>query len=300
MPPDEPTLLFFRSRPNNWTTNTSIASSLQSIESSFLLFALNRYPHALTVATSAIESILQASAIGAKERDGFQKLIERAKNLSRPLKEFPPNLLEQLRTTRNRITHQGFSPPDNAESVRLYLSACLPLLVLCYREFHGFDLLDGLVLEYAKHLTIACKVLELSEPIPDQDTTYCMDGFVHLVKWSFKENFSADWESNALVHAEEIGLKYDHESSEKQQLERVFDCPWSFDCPVCEDYQSAIGELDSDALDDKCVIINRLACTNCGFVVLKDRPHLSQVLLQKQISESTPKILAEYGLLDAE
>lgn len=300
MPSNEPTLLFFRSRPTDWKTNTLIASSLQSIESSFLLLALNRYPHALTVATSAIESVLQASNIGAKEKDGLQKLVDKAKKSSQALDKFSPDLLDQLRTTRNRITHKGFSPQDDPESVKLYLSACLPLLTLCYHEFHGFDLLGGLVMEYAKHLKIAGNVLSLCESTPEQDTTYCLDSFVHLVKWSCKENFSANWEANALVHAEEIGIKYDHEFSEKERLERVFDCSWPFNCPVCEDYQSAIGELDSDALDDKCVIVKRLVCTNCGFVVFRNRPHLSQVLLQKQIPELTPKILTEYGLLDAE
>lgn len=75
----EPTLLFFRHRPEGWQTNTLIASSMQSLESSFFLIALGRYPHALAVCASAIESGLQAANIDAKDRDGFQHLVKKAK-----------------------------------------------------------------------------------------------------------------------------------------------------------------------------------------------------------------------------
>ena len=84
----EPTLLFFRHRPKEWHTNTLLASSLQSLETGFFLIALERFPHALVVCASAIESSLQAADINPRERDGFQDLIRKAASASAAFQGF--------------------------------------------------------------------------------------------------------------------------------------------------------------------------------------------------------------------
>jgi hypothetical protein len=200
----EPTLLFFRHRPDGWATEPSVASSLQSVESSFFLIALRRYPHALSVCASAIESTLQAASIGAKESDGFQKLVKKAKKSSEAVSRFSDESLEHFRDTRNRITHHGFSPRDDSDSVSLYLAVGLPFLSLCYREFHKFDLMDGLLMEYAWHISVAQKVLALAKATTqDTDISYCLHSFSHLIRLGFKESFSTGWEIDALVRADE-------------------------------------------------------------------------------------------------
>jgi len=80
----EPTLLFFRHRPADWATRDYIASSMQSLETSLFLIASRRYPHALLVCASAIESALKAADIGAKKGASFRDLIENAKNACKP------------------------------------------------------------------------------------------------------------------------------------------------------------------------------------------------------------------------
>lgn len=158
----EPALLFFRHRPEGWATKEYIASSMQSFETSLFLIAVRRYPHALSVCASAIESALQAANIGAKDRDGFQELVRKAKNSSKAVFAFEDEKLVDFRETRNRITHHGFSPQDDSETTSLYLEVGLPFLALCYREFHAFDLLDGLWLECAEHIENAQRVLGLA------------------------------------------------------------------------------------------------------------------------------------------
>lgn len=293
----EPTLLYFRRRPAGWATNASIASSMQSLETSFLLIALARYPHALTVCASAIESAIQAANIGATEKDGFHNLIKKAKKTSKAVEEFGDDSLNHFRNLRNLITHRGFSPQDDSEATSLYLEVGLPFLSLCYREFHSFDLMDGLLIEYVDHINAAHKVHALAKRLPRQDMSYCLHSFGHLIRWSCKQNFSTGWEINTLVHADEIGQKFQEIHAEKQELERLFDASWSFDCPVCHDPDSVVAEIDSSALDKKEVIAMRLACTNCGFVVSNSQPYLSQVLLEKQVSDSKAKILKEYGVV---
>jgi transcription elongation factor Elf1 len=269
---------------------------MQSLESSFFLIALGRYPHALAVCASAIESSLQAADINGKEKDGFQDLVKKAKRKSASIESFGSELLDRFRETRNRITHRGFSPQDDSESVSLYLEIGLPFLSLCYREFHAFDLMGGLLIEYVEHINIAQKVFALAKASPSLDISYCLNSFSHLIRWCFKRNFSAGWEINALVRSDEIGRKFEHMYAEKQELERLFDAPYSFNCPVCDEIESVVAELDSAALDLQEIKPIRMACSNCGFVVSNSQPYLSQALLEEQVLASRASILKEYGI----
>ncbi len=293
----EPSLLFFRKKPDGWLTSASIASSMQSLETSFFLIALGCYPHALLVCASAIESAMQAADIGAKERDNLQDLINKAKKLSKAVDGFGDESLDHFRETRNRITHRGFSSQDDSVATNLYLEVGLPFLSLCYREFHAFDLMDGLLMEYAKHINAAQNVHALAKNLLDLDMSYCLNSFGHLIRWCFKNRFSAGWEISALFHAEEIGEKFAKTYAEKKQLEALFETPWSFDCPVCDDVDCVVAELDPNAMDMKEVSPMRMACTNCGFVVSKSQPYLSQVLLQKQVAEKKARVLNTYGVV---
>jgi transcription elongation factor Elf1 len=293
---NEPTLLFFRSRPAGWTVNVSIASSMQSLETSFFLIALRRYPHALSTCASAIESAIQAAEVGANDRDGLQALIRKAKQHSPLIADFSDARLETFREIRNRITHRGFSPKDDSETTSLFLDVGLPFLALCYRELHSFDLMDGLLQEYVEHLNVATRVHERAKNLRDIELSYCLNSFGHLLRWCLKGNFSSAWEFDALTHSEEYGGKFDRMHDEKQKLEHLFDVHWSFDCPICDDVEAVVCEIDSQALDSLNVIPKRIVCTNCGFVVRASHPFLSEILLENQIANSREQILEEHGL----
>ena len=77
--PQEAFYLFFRSRPHGPTAG-SLTSSLQTIETTFLLIALMRYPHAITSCASAIESIIKASPSCKTSKQGLKALLEGTKN----------------------------------------------------------------------------------------------------------------------------------------------------------------------------------------------------------------------------
>lgn len=269
---------------------------MQSLESSFFLIALDRFPHALSVCASAIEGSLQASDISAKEKDGFQELVKKAKKRSQAIADFGDDSLNRFRELRNRITHRGFSPLDDSESASLYLEVGLPFLILCYREFHGFDLMDGLLQEYAEHLRAAQRVHTVWKASPEIDQSYCFRSFSHLVRWVFKRNFSSEWEIGALVRSEEVGVKFERTYAERERIEREFRASWALECPICDEYEGAIAELDADSISRKEIRLGRMACTNCGFVVHGRRSDLGQVLLEKQISEARAAILRDFGI----
>ena len=116
MPDEAPVLVFFRNLPANLATSEFLANSMQSLETSFVLAAAERYVHALVICVSAIEGALHAAPVGSKS-DGFQKLIKKARNVpdaSPRLKDFPQTEINALGKTRNDIIHRGFSPKDNS------------------------------------------------------------------------------------------------------------------------------------------------------------------------------------------
>lgn len=290
---EEPTLLFFRYRVNGWPV--SVASSLQSVETSFMLIALRRYPHALVTCTSAIEGALQASNAFGQPRGGLGSLVRAAAQTSSSIREFEG--VDRLRQARNRIVHEGFSPRDDSEASVLYLDVASPFLALCYREFHDFNLLDGLLAEYADHLHVARRVLGLAKDRGDLDLSYCLHSFGHMLRWIFKREFSVSWELECLEANENLDV-WNRRCGERSKLEQLLSPAWSFDCPICGEFELVAG-LDADMLERYEVIAYRMICSNCGFAVLGDKPYLGQVLLENQVNRLREQILKEYGVMAA-
>jgi hypothetical protein len=271
---------------------------MQSLETSFVLMAAQRYVHAFVICTSAIDGALRAARIGSKDRDDFQTLIRKARNASGAstrLMEIPQTEIDGLRENRNRIVHRGFSPKDNSVCVHLFISVALPLLDVCYEDYHAISLHRDLGQDqaFARHLSIAAQVCTRALPL-GVDMTYCIGSFAHLVRWFLKPNFTGDWEDESLIHGEEIGLNWKLKDREKSKIERLFSMPWTFNCPVCEEFESVVCDLKAE---NQQLIPTRMACTNCSYVVRDSQPFISDILLREQLTEELQhRILKEYGL----
>ena len=169
----------------------------------------------------------------------------------------------------------------------------MPFLSLCYRELHTFDLLGGLLTEYVEHIHAAQRVHALAKGLPNIDMSYCLHSFAHLIRWCFRRNFSTAWEIDTLTHADQIGGKFERTYAGKNELERLFEVAWSFDCPVCDSFDAVVSELDTAKLVDRDVVPKRMACTDCEFVVSRSQPFLSQILLEGQVAKAKSQILKE-------
>jgi hypothetical protein len=291
-------LTFFRNSPDE--AADAVIAALQAFETSLFLIALGQFPHALTSCAAAIEGALKASsALRATSNDRFVTLLEAAGRASLHLANFPKSDLTEFRKKRNDIVHQGFGTEDYSISAGLQLKVGIPLLAVCFREFHAFDFYDALLPEHSRHIRIAQKVyhrrLADAKDASDGSVTYCFRALAHSIRWSFKENFSSSWELKALTRAEEIGIKFDHAHEEQGKLESMFGSAWIFDCPVCFEYQSTVAELDESALSNRLVQPIRLACTNCGLVVQKSDYFLAEELLAADVAQAKAHILKEYG-----
>lgn len=292
----EPTILFLRRHPVALEDSVALASSMQSLETSFFLIALGRFPHALSTCAAAIETAIQASDAGATDRDGLQKLMRKAIAKSQAIDQFSEEQLRRFRETRNRIVHHGFSPRDDSEASSLLLEVGFPLLVLCYSELHSFDARAGLLPQLSEQMDVATRVHSFAKERSGLDLSYCLNGFGHLVRWCFKGNFSSRWEINALTNAEETGWAHEQTTKERDSLASLFDVYWLFDCPICDGIETVVCEIDSHMLETFKVVPLRMACTSCGFVVRESHPFLSEILMEQQVADARPRILKEYGV----
>jgi hypothetical protein len=269
---------------------------MQSVDSVLLLIGLNRYPHALATCASAIESVIKASRVGIAlgRSGGPRELIDAARNSASDLAAFPKDALDHFRKARNRITHYGFSPKDDPESVGLLIEVGFPFLGLCFRHLHGFDLWEGLEQDFVAQFEVAQRVYERAKGVEDLDASYCLNSLVHLIRWRLKDNFSARWELEAIADAESSCS--DSRIEQTRTLELRFGASWTFDCPLCEYPASAVTELQDSELGDGNIIPARLVCTNCGFVVRQAERFLGEEVLQTDILKFKDQILKEFGV----
>lgn len=296
---ERPDLHFFRTTPDRLMSRPPLCSSLQNLESCFFMIALGRFPHALVICASSVESAMKSVLnILPGQFMNAEKLFVQAANAYPALQTFDSGSLDTFRFTRNRIVHYGFSPRDDEETATLLLKIGLPFLSACYREFFNFDHLSGLVVEFGEQLRIALEVYQKTKDIPDIRYSFCFSAFAHLIRWSVRQSLMADWENDASVRADEIGAKFKSCERQKNALERIFGAAWFFDCPICDDIGTFVCELDADRLDDRAVVLKRAACASCGLVV-PNIPFLADALVGEEVARKRTEILRDFGITDA-
>lgn len=313
-----PSLIFFTQHPDDLVKKPPLASSMQTLETTFLLLALGRYPHALVSCASSIEAALLADKECKKmatemmkqkyphsqsDRPGLLYLVNAAKECSDILKKFDKNNLYDFRTTRNTYMHNGFSPRDDRKSTNLLIQVGIPFLERSYSVFHKFNLFDGLLQNYSELLKVALNVYKKTKSLQDTESYpgYYFHAFGHLINYGLKLNFSTAWEEEALEYEDGImGIKFEMIYKQKQELENLFckadTVAWHFHCPVCHGCETAVCELDTNRLDNREVFVKRMVCVNCNFVVREKEPFLAQALLGKQLERVKDKILKEFGI----
>ena len=294
----QPTLNFFRTTPDNLMQRPPLCSSLQSLESSFILIALGRHPHALVACASAIESAIKAWLTkGPEDKDGLQKLVGQARQRSQRLREFHEPDLENFRTTRNRMVHYGFSPKDDHVAASLLLRVGFRFLNSCYTEFFDFTLETGLLAEFYERLMTAQRVHHRAQHVPDVGLSYCFIAFGHYVRWSLRESLMAHWECESAQWADERGVKFDSCKRQKEKLQGILDPCWAFDCPNCHDIETFIAELDGRQLDTAKVHLLRAACASCGLVIPAGCPFLADEICKGGVDRHRSAILRDYGIV---
>jgi len=298
----KPELIFFRDTPKDLLDRPPLASSLQNLETSFLLLAVWRYPHALVSCASAIESALRSAFDSG--RKSFSELLKLANA------EFPPDVfsqsdLDEFREKRNEIVHYGFSAKDDEISAVLLLKTGYRLIQQCYKTFFDFSLKrndgthGGLLPNFDHHLDIAERVYLMAKDEPNLNLTYCFIPFAQEIRWSIQQSLMSRWQRQVL-NAEETNwpnISWDLKEKETEELFwKAFDPAWKFDCPICGDVESFICELDGDELDKTVIRLKRGMCVNCGLFIPANCPFLADEICSEQIEEERSKIFSDFGI----
>jgi hypothetical protein len=312
-----PTLNFFRATPAKLLEQPPLASSLQSLETTFFLLALARYPSALVSCATAWESVIKAKlAIRPEDQVPLAKLLGEIRDKSPALKLYDRSKIDEFRQTRNRIVHYGFSPKDDRECGQHLVETGLPFLCALYRELFDFyvnwhdlrpELSDfmqlnngemakaGLVPEVADQLHIVNRMYKLNQQRADFDPLFCFTAFSHYVRVCMKEGQKSYAEDEVSERAQSIGIRCEVEMAEKERLVRELgDATWEFACPICDGVPSVVAALDGDALDKRQVNLTCCMCVSCHLVIPKGAYHLADLLFEKELKEQTPEILEEF------
>jgi hypothetical protein len=289
-------LHLFRSHPSPF--DAGAATSLQGFETALFLIALRRFPHALTSCVFAIEAVIRYSVQSSRRlKDLLPESPERAL-LSPGLR---PNEIKELRDARNKIVHKGFDSNDESKSAALLLRTGIPLLEHYFNGLYRFDIMDGLLEEFAYHLGVAKTVYQRKcaaageEDTGYQDLTYCFRSFSHLLNERIRLAETPDWMHAAATRADETGTRWESVKKFKDSAERAFACPYEFDCPVCGEVDSVVADLESSGLERGVVIPFRLVCADCELVVAPQHLFLAEELLRDQAIEKRAAILKGYG-----
>ena len=294
---EQPPWDFFRTTPESIMDRPPLCSSLQSLESSFILISLSRFPHALVTCASSIESSMK-SALGKSpnSRINAKDLYAEALDHYAGLESFDGHDLRAFLSRRNHIVHYGFSPRDDETTATLLLKTGFPFLKACYLEFFCFELVEGLALEFGENFKIALDVYQRAKALPRFRFSQCFSAFGHLILWSLRESIMAEWENEAATRAESYGLEFEICNKKKDAFERIFGATWTFDCPICRSVDTFVCELDEERLATHTITLKRAACGHCDLVV-DEMPFLADALVGSEIGTKRTDILQGYGLL---
>jgi len=299
---DKPEVIFLRYPPNNWLNLPPLASSLQNLETSFLLLASRRYASALVSCASAVESSIKA-AFKDRGRTNLVSLLQQA-NSAFGTNAFSDEELNEFRGMRNAIVHQGFSRKDEETSARVLLGTGYPLLEQCYRTFFDYNLkrreeeYGGLLSNLDRHLQVAEDVYLKVKDTPRLECSYCFIPLGHEVRLIIQDSMLSSWQLEVLQNEGSTGdQSWALQRAYKNQLMREsFANGWEFDCSVCGYYETLICELDDTALEKKEVRLNRAVCVQCGLLIPESCPLLVDELCKDQVNEVRPEILKEFGI----
>lgn len=293
-----PTNLFLTAYPKGWEGKSEIISALQAFETSLVLVGYRRFPHVLSSCASALETVLQVSGIGAKEKDGLKDLAKKASKASEAIRSFlGPDLenLEDFKEIRNQIVHRGFSPDDDSISVRQFLSVGLPFLELCLSEFHDYQLSLSLDPEVAQHLSIAHQVYESVSASGGGEVTHCLYSLGHLVRLRFSRANLTDWE-DLLESDEQSGNRFLRLRRRREHFEHSAEMTWTLNCPVCKSPDCTVVSFSVPEARRGVLEPLSMSCVECGFNAGECEPGLCRSLLSEQLPSKRTEILSQYGL----
>lgn len=264
-----------------------------------MLVALERYPHAVQMCCSAIESALKAALkISPESRRGFIPLFEEAREKYGQFTTLKKTTVEEFKNLRNCIEHQGYIPKDDKESATQLLKTGYVLMMDIYRALFKTHLTgaDGiLIVKIGNQLDLALRVYrEKYAADPNSEKATCLHAFAHSVRYLLQANFISS------IDFEEIEndnfTRFNKKIASKENLYGIFHEYCELNCPICGSVGDLVAKVDSEKLNSREVCIEKAFCVNCNFVLSASAKYLANEVCKDEIQKNKMKILKGYGI----
>lgn len=283
-----------------------LASSLQSFETCLILIALERFPSALGACATAIESAIKANLNTPPESEiRLWQLIQDIRQISSNLRLFDQSKLDDLRETRNRVTHYGYTPKDDEVCAVQLLKTGLPFLEECYRELFSFELTSrsggagksALESKLARQYSLCRELYLRARELKGISYRYCFSPLAYYIRLVLKRLTMPVAEANMLEIDAEAGVKYEHEEREKRRIQKQLKGEVEeFDCPICDGQSTMLAQFDDAELLNKRISVRWCYCVSCGMLVREGERYLADHLLRIPVEVRT-SMMKEFGLL---
>src|SRR5205823_12057128 len=132
----------------------------------------------------------------------------------------PNPTLDEVRRTRNRIVHFGFSPADDSITAGLLLGGALPLLEAVYAGYFSFDLLPSLAPEFERQLRATLGFFDQTKADPAFPFEVCFVALGHSIRRGAGEAARSWAEALAADRGSTVGLEFEAVSEARGKLER--------------------------------------------------------------------------------
>jgi len=313
-----PEFSLLRTVPSDLQERPPLASSLQSFESSLYLIALGLYPTALIACVTAWEGALKAAfKIEDDDRISSHKLLKKADA------EIPASALwnsdenTAFQKKRNQIIHYGFMPRDTELCAELLLRTGFRTLMTLYEHFFGFRLMwqqvdvrsEGLLALSAEDAATVGLVPQIGDLLWLGLTSYArehaerkIDPKIYFsplatcLQNGLKRGWASESEITAGEKSDEAGMLWEAQDATKEEVIRHFRDPSkALNCPLCGGVETAMVELDADAIEEGRLEVRRCFCVGCNWSVGSDAGFLAHDLLWGQFAGREDEILQELG-----
>ncbi len=287
----KPTLRLFCRAPEAAAEQRELFSSLQTFETSLLALAFRRYPHALVLVISAIESLLRnAFKVSEQENASLLGTLLPAASRKPVLADMRNRLnVDNAVLARHAFIHHGHSPRDDRDAIELFIGSALPYYVVCWREFYKFDLKDSMYESFACHLRAATNAFHLAGKKRIENSNFAISALTSHLRWIEMENAAPEGALNSLTGCSDEG--FDRMNPEVVRLERIMNNPWKIACPVCSAPLAFIVELDGEELDKSNLKVTRAACANCEYVIPEPWGFLADLLCENDLQAEKEEIM---------
>lgn len=285
--------------PQDLMDHNPLAASLQTLETALILLAHGRFPAALIMVASAIESVNKAKLVlhqadNTKPGELYRLIKSQYSEKRDDWNDWAYNYT-LFCDKRNRFIHFGYTPECSEDCAVLLLKTGFPLLSNLYEALFDIHLSCPKKRSKAVFYPKIAEMWDATRRIYQLELKAKDPGFGYVL-YPLRKYISYLMHDDGDDGSNNFGeYKYEKRSSRRKELESIYIYAHEFKCPICA-WDELIVNLSHDGLDRGLIVIDEGECAECEFAVSYQQRLIFDVLLEDQVKKKSPTILKGYGI----